>query len=391
MANYYVDGSIVSASGSGSGTIGDPWGKTDDLIQYSLVQIAAGAGQGSNGDTIIVLAGTITSTAQLTPAAYSPLYSSGTGARPLWIKAVNPEVVIDWEMGATNLLLYPYQGIHFAGFRFYNYKENGTAYPFKIFRYSTFANCVFDGYAEPHYGLIGGNISCAIIGCAVVNDNRYQAGGTSHRGYQVNMSNGIVYGNYFESTSTAGTAYYSHGTGSAHVEGNIYYDTCSYGNGLYVPTQGARFSRNTFYNGATAAPCIYAPSNYHNSFLIANNYFEGWSDAIKTTAGRLTIGRVCGNKGFNNGALVGALLVENSTTLYDFHDGYWKNDSLAESALIDPANKDFRPKSALVGAGFDSMALNYPNVGGGVRPNVGAVEGYKPDSFIGQYNPFGGN
>ena len=390
MANYYVDGSIVSASGSGSGTIGDPWGKTDDLIQYSLVQIAAGAGAGAKGDTVIVLAGELTNTAPLDPTVWSA--GSGSGNTALTFRAVNPEVLINWEMGATKMIVYPYQGVHWFGFRFYNYKEVGTDYPFKIFRYHTFSNCIFDGYAEPHYGLISGNVSCAIIGCAVVNDNRYQAGGTSHRGYQVNMSNGIVYGNYFESTSTAGTAYYSHGTGSAHVEGNIYYDTCSYSNGFYVPTQGARFSRNTFYNGSTAAPCIFAPSNYTNSFLIANNYFEGWSDAIKSNSyGRLTIGRVCGNKGFNNSALVGASLIENDNSVYDFHDGYWKNDSLAESALIDPANKDFRPKSALVGAGFDSMALNYPNVGGGVRPNVGAVEGYKPDSFIGQYNPFGGN
>ena len=388
MANYYVDGSIVSASGSGSGTIGDPWGKTDDLIQYALVQIAAGAGAGAQGDTIIVLAGTLTNTAQLDPTVW--LAGNGSGARPLWIKAVNPELLIDWNMGATNMIVYPYQGVNWAGFRFYNFKENGTGYPFKIFRYTTFASCIFDGYATPHYGLISGNVSCAIIGCAVINDNRYN-GTSSHRGYQFSMSNGIVYGNYFESTSSAGTAGYSHGTGAAHVEGNIYYDTCSYLNGLYVPTQGARFSRNTFYNGSTAAPCIFAPSNYNNSFLIANNYFEGWTDAIKSSSGRLSIGRVCGNKGFNNSALVGASLIENDNTAYDFHAAYWKNDSLAESALIDPANKDFRPKSALVGAGFDSMALNYPNGGGGVRPNVGAVEGFDPNPFLSQYNPFGGS
>lgn len=373
MATYYVDGSVTSASGSGSGTIGDPWVKTEDLIQYAFVQIAAGSGAGADGDTIIVLAGTLTNTAQLDPTVW--LAGSGNGNSPLWIKAVDPAVTIDWDMGATNMIVYPYQGVHWAGFRFYNFKENGSAYPFRMFRYHTMADCIFDGYAVEHWGLFSGNVSCAIIGCAVINDNRYQAAGQSNRGYQFNMSNGIVYGNYFESTSAAGSGYYSHGTGSADVQGNIYYDTCSYSNGLYVPTQGARFSRNTFYNGGTAAPCIYAPSSYNNSFLIANNYFEGWTDAIRSTSSRLSIGRVCGNKGFNNSALVGASLIENDNCAYDFHAAYWKNDSLAESALIDPANKDFRPKSTLVGAGFDSMALNYPNVGGGVQPNVGAVEG----------------
>ena len=54
MAAYYIDGTIVSASGTGSGTIGDPWGKTDDLLQYTLDQIVAGAGRGSSGDTVYI-------------------------------------------------------------------------------------------------------------------------------------------------------------------------------------------------------------------------------------------------------------------------------------------------------------------------------------------------
>lgn len=62
MAEYYVDGTIVSATGTGSGTQADPWGKTDDLLQYAGDQILAGAGKGAAGDIIFIIAGDVNST-----------------------------------------------------------------------------------------------------------------------------------------------------------------------------------------------------------------------------------------------------------------------------------------------------------------------------------------
>ncbi len=62
MASYYVDGTISSVSGSGSGTLADPWGKTDDLLQYAGDQILAGPGKGLSGDTIFIVAGGVNST-----------------------------------------------------------------------------------------------------------------------------------------------------------------------------------------------------------------------------------------------------------------------------------------------------------------------------------------
>jgi hypothetical protein len=62
MAFYYVDGTISSASGTGSGTEVDPWGKDDDLLAYALDQILAGPGASADGDVVTILAGNVNST-----------------------------------------------------------------------------------------------------------------------------------------------------------------------------------------------------------------------------------------------------------------------------------------------------------------------------------------
>ena len=62
MGFYYVDGTISSASGTGSGTEVDPWGKDDDLLSYALAQILAGPGSSADGDVITILAGNVNST-----------------------------------------------------------------------------------------------------------------------------------------------------------------------------------------------------------------------------------------------------------------------------------------------------------------------------------------
>lgn len=373
MATYYVDGSVTSASGSGSGTIGDPWVKTDDLIQYAFVQIAAGSGAGTNGDTIIVLAGTLTNTAQLDPTVW--LAGSGTLTKPMWIKAVDPTVTIDWDMGATNLMIYPYQAVYWAGFRFYNFKENGTSYPFHIYRYHAFINCIFDGYATPHYGLFSTNVSCSLINCAVINDNRYN-GTSSNRGYILSISSGQLFNNYFESTSNVGNSYYSYGLGQAFAVNNIFYNESTNAAGNHVPTSGARYNCNTFYNASGSADtCIYNVNSYENAALITNNYFEGWGNAINTSTGRMCLNHVAGNKGYNNTYLLAPTLVENDTTAYDFHSDYFLNETLSESGLIDPTNKDFRPKASLIGSGSSWRNQSTPNVGLYPSENVGAIEG----------------
>ncbi len=393
MATYYVDGSVTSASGSGSGTLGDPWVKTNDLIQYAFDQIAAGAGAGSAGDTIVVLDGALTNTAKLNPSGYNPSYPSGNNSRPVWIKAVDPSVRIDWDCGGIEFIVYPYQAINFAGFRFYNFTNGSAAsdVPFRFYRYTALINCVFDCYAIAHESCIALNIQSCMIGCSIINDNRHVGGGT-HNGYLVSMSNGVLKDNYFESTTTTGNQYYSFGFGYAHAVNNVIYNKTTYTNGIIVFTSGLRASGNTFYSEtATKIPCIQNPASYENSHICDNNYFEGWSTGITSGSGRMVFGWIAGNKGYNNTELFNSTLIENNNTAYDFNDAYFKNETLSESGLVDAANKDFRPKSLLVAKGFNTQANALPISASNVNPNVGAVNGLRPLKITGQYNPFGGN
>ena len=390
MATYYVSGSVTSASGSGSGTLGDPWVKTDDLIQYAFTQIAAGAGSGSAGDTIVVLDGTLTNTARLDPTVWSA--GSGGNVKPLWIKAVDPQVIIDWDCGGNEFIVYPYNAVKLAGFRFYNFTDGGTGfYPFRMYRYVSFINCVFDGYAMQHHGLMSMSIYSAVIGCKFINDNRYN-NTASQIGYACQMSTGVFKDNYFETTTTAGNPYYAFQHGGVHVVDNVFYNTVYYGNGYCVPTQGARFSNNTFYSDtSTKMTCIYNPASYENGNIIDNNYFEGWSNAVLSSPNRMCLEWITGNKGYDNSAMFNSNLLENNTTLYDVNDSYFENATLAQSGLVDAANKDFRPTSELIAKGFHTQAKALPNGSRDVKPNVGAVNGVRPYSFDGQYNPFGGN
>lgn len=394
MATYYVDGSVTSASGSGSGTLGDPWVKTDDLIQYAFDQIVAGAGAGSSGDTIVVLDGTLTNTAKLDLSAFNPSYPTGNNARPIWVKAVDPEVIIDWDCGASEFILYPYQAINFAGFRFHNFSNGAsyTNYPFHLYRYTALINCIFDCAGSQHNTLLSLNTQCAIIGCKFINDNRAIVSGATNGGYIAVISSGVCKDNYFESTSNTANNYYSFGFSSTHIVNNVFYNETDYVNGNIVFTSGTRCSNNTFYsNTTTKVPCIYNPSSYENAHICDNNYFEGWSKGIYGSPNRMVLGWVTGNKGYNNTSLIDSTLVENNNTVYDFHDSYFKNETLSESGLVDAANKDFRPKSLLVAKGFNTQANALPVSALSLNPNVGAVNGVNPLKLTGQYNPFGGN
>ena len=97
MATYYVNGTIVSASGTGSGTESDPWGKTDDLLQYAGDQILAGAGKGAEGDTIFIVAGNVNSTTtpmlDFTNSDFVSLTIVGRGRE-----------LTEWDCGAQNYM-----------------------------------------------------------------------------------------------------------------------------------------------------------------------------------------------------------------------------------------------------------------------------------------------
>lgn len=378
MATYYLDASVASVSGSGTGTLGDPFVKTDDLVNYAFTQVAAGPGNGGAGDVFIVLAGELTNTTEVDVRLLDGTSSTaGHISRPIWIKTTSPTTILDWNCGGTNFQYYPTQALKVAGFRFYNYSNsvaNPTHYPFYTYRYGSFINCIFDSYAAQHFGLFNASIYTSVIGCKFINDNRYN-GSSTNRGYLIISSTGVFKGNYIETTATAGTGYYSLNFNGTNVCGNIFYNTIDYTNGSHVPIGGARYWNNIFYNdSASPKRAIYNPSNYENANLIANNYFEGWSEAVHTSTGRLTLEYVVGNKGYNliNGYLFTPQFVENDTTLWDFDDPYFKNEMLPASALADPANKDFTPNALLLGSGFSLLKESPVNLGNKAE-NVGSI------------------
>ena len=369
MAVYYVDGSVTSASGSGSGTIGDPWVKTDDLIQYAFGQINA-IGTGATGDTIIVLAGPLTNTSQLDPRVWDNSVN-GSGY-PLWVKTTGPTVTIDWDCGGTTFCHYPFQGIKFAGFRFYNYTSSGSTYPFTMWRYCDFINCIFDSYAQTHYGLISQPSGLNFwTGCSFINDNRDNLG-NSNRGL-LYSGNSIFYNNYVETLSTNGTPTYSINFNSMHIVNNIFYNESDNSTYAYRWSQGAKCSNNTFYNGGPSQNCIYNTAA-NNIGPIDNNYFEGWNFGFQTSMTNRVVNEwIVGNKGYNNsGGLLSSNLVENVSSPFDFQDSYFKNETLSESGLVDPANKDFTPKDLLLGSGFSTLAKGTSGYGNNYQ-NVGAV------------------
>jgi hypothetical protein len=107
VADYYVDGTIVSAAGTGSGTQGDPWGKTDDLIAYALTQINAAGGGNVDGNVIHVLAGDLNATT--TPI----LDFANTNTNRCEIRGRGrDQTVWDWQ---TNHYLTPYTSTMPAG------------------------------------------------------------------------------------------------------------------------------------------------------------------------------------------------------------------------------------------------------------------------------------
>jgi len=369
MATYYVDGSVTSATGSGSGTIGDPWVKTDDLIQYAFAQINA-IGYGANGDTIIVLAGPLTNTAELDPRVWDGS-TNGSGL-PIWIKTTSQTTIVDWDLGSSPLVYYPFQNINFAGFRFYNYSSSGSKAPFKVWRYCAFINCIFDSYAQTHYGMISQPSGlCLWTGCSFINDNRDNLG-NSNRGIFY-AGNSIFQNNYVEILSTNGTPTYPFNWNGSQVLNNVFYHTSDFTTYTHRWSQGAKASRNIFYNAGPAQDCIYN-TGANNIGPIDNNYFEGWDVAIETNqSSRVSNEWIVGNKGYNNsGGLLSSNLVENVSTPFDFHDSYFKNETLSQSGLTDPANKDFTPNSLLLGTGFSTIKEG-PSGVGNESENVGPI------------------
>ena len=346
MADYYVDGTIVSASGTGSGTEIDPWGKTDDLIHYAVTQIEAGAGKGTRGDKIIILAGDVTST-------QSPWIQQTTATnyynqdRPLGIVG-NGRDRTNWDAGAN-----PKIG--------YNYNEGQTRLDCIVFSDMTLSNLNTTTGTENH--LWGGSTFMACLNCDIIfdtaqngqitNSNRVfklvNCRFTPSQAMQAYSGSAISIGTYFDCrNSPASNLFY----------GGNYFD-CFFDlkdAGRTTPASGFLQVAPTVVNctfdvrGNTGVTC--GRLDGWETSIWYNNYVHGDGTANSHLTSLYTAGGsagVFGNVGYGIGTINGGnnSPTANPATNFCYNTG---NEIITESGVKDADNGDFRPSDALMNA-----------------------------------------
>ena len=360
MAIYYLDSTITSASGTGDGSTGNPFGKTDDLIHYVLTQVSVGA----EGDQLVIRGnGTLNHTTPID--LYTWRGGTGVTDKPLCIR---PEYVTDsftYTMNGQGLYARPIINNnqppksvqwHKAYFKDYSNPTSSTVYPFKINQYCAFVGCTFDGSLQTHTGLISGTSNTHIIGCKIIG-NRAKLNGASHGSYLIT---GVEYVNHNHITSSATNdgPYYAIGTSVAtyHTK-NIYIDNLGYSNGFLLPQSNGTVVNNTFY-GSGAGRALYLPGTYENGMNITNNYFENWANGIGLNSGytRPNNQLIAGNCFFNVTDPYNGQWDENNC-IYDFeNDSFFNNQILTSSGVVDAAGLDFTPNENM-GTGFKHGSL----------------------------------
>lgn len=367
MADYYVDGTITSASGQGDGSIGNPWGKTDDLWDYCLSQIAAAGGAGSTGDNLIVLDGGFSQTTDPDPTVVA--YTQG---KMLYVR---PNVLdgtqrIPFDCGTKRVMGASTQEM---GFQFYfcdftNLSPDG--YTLYVRSYGSVYYCTFDGSGGSHSGCCRLGGQGKIIGCRFFNDNR-----TTSLFFSGSTGQQIMW-NIFEPAYN-GYMGYTYASVFAH---NLILPTTSmtYSTGMVLPIQTGRMFRNTFYGNYGTDPNrgagFYVPNSYESNY-IANNYFEGIRSEINdvsTSQHMNTFEVLSGNRSFNisNSEMPP---LEYTRLIYQNND--W---GMSESGLVDPANGDYRPNKNLINAGWRDDEINTEitsmSAELGLKPTIGAYD-----------------
>jgi len=352
MAEYYIDGTIVSATGTGSGTVGDPWGKTDDLLQYALDQIVAGGGKDTTGDTIYVT-GDLNQTASVDFTGYNPQQTTPLAIRPIEVDLIN------YDLGGTPFINNTTtRALLIFHVRFFNFGGNTGAYPVRSDHFSGFFQCVFDGVGSTGtYGFTYFGPYSTVIGCKFINENR-AVGLVSYT-----STGGFFAYNYVEIDNTAQYAMYTYYTTFAH---NIVRVKNGRNTGCFLPIATGRYFNNTFYGENNTGSAIFVSSAYEDQNIF-NNYFEGLYRPLNiSTNHNANVSYLVGNRAYNN--TTNTVPSDSTTIVYDFDNDF----AMTESGLIDPANGDYRPKSSLINAGVNmfawSQAQEYT-----VSPTVGSI------------------
>lgn len=386
MAFYYIDGSVTSAGGSGSGTLGDPWVKTNDLLQYAVDEILAGAGAGTYGDWISIINGNLTQTAFIDLSVYAP--SNGRTLTITGHDGHRPTI----DMGGAPFFDAQRDGIRLHNLRFRNFTNVTGEVGVHIRYHGSVSLCEFDGENQDFESILRCEGSVNVLGCRFINFSP-PAPSANHGSLIFSGSSGgnWIKGCYFE--TGGGNDNYMIWSYGSFIEDCVFkYSGSATLYYAVIPIRQLRLSNCTFYRDPAAAGVMFAAffSNYQNCSMV-NCYFENLAEPIynsQTSVNGNVSTMLSGNRAFNSANLYPA----NAQYLPCPTLNYFNNDwNVSESLLVDPANGDFRPKSGAVGAGFNFQDYGFP-VGNLTNPvTVGAVNGLKPDSFIGQYNPFGGN
>lgn len=365
MAKYYLDGTLVSASGTGSGTLGDPFGKDDDLLQYAQDQVVAGAGIGATGDEYRIVNGGLNMTAHMTwSAGYSYL-------KPL---VVTPHVQdgtqrVDMDLGGfpfTGTVGSPTTsrgGIYLYFLDFHNL--NASNYSIRTATYSGIYYCNFDGGDGAHSGMLLSSSVTDVVGCRFFNDQR--TGSLLLQGTNGNKVLDCIF-----EPNMNGYMAYSYGS---TWKGNIIKPTAAmtYNTGLVLTINGTVAINNTFIGQNQKGSAFYINNSYEDNVLV-NNYFENIYLPVNLsgpTSHHSAIQLLCGNRGFNNFIPFES---SNDNVINMEENNDW---SMTESGLVDASSGDLRPNKLLIGAGFDNKSATKPSgLNLGTPPTIGAVESY---------------
>lgn len=347
MPNYYVDGTIVSATGTGSGTQADPWGKTDDLIHYAVSQIEAGPGKGSKGDQIFIVAGNVNSTQspwiqQSTTSNYynfdRPLGIIGLGRElTSWDGGGNPKIGWNYNEGQPRL-----DAIVFANITFTNLPTaNGnTNHLWGGSSYAAFHDC--DILFDP---ALNGVMTAMNRGFSLINC-RY----TPSQDLQAYTSNAQCIGTYFNCRNSPSSHMFYGGTFF-----DCFFDMKDLGRNttVYGLLQvNARVINCTFdWRGNNSFTCARIDGQ-EGSFWY-NNYIHGdggSGNKFMTSAYTASaLAGAYGNVGYGLTLIHGGnntpVSNPNSNYLYDT-----QNEILSESGVVDADNGDWRPSNVLIDA-----------------------------------------
>ncbi len=345
MATYYVDGTIVSASGTGSGTESDPWGKTDDLIHYAVTQIEAGAGKGSRGDKIIILAGDVNST-------QSPWIQQTTATnnynqdRPLGIVG-NGRDRTNWDAGGNGKIGY-------------NYNEGQTRLDCIVFAGMTFSNLPTQSDSTNH--LWGGSTFACFWNCDILFDPAQGGVLTStNRGFNLINCRYIPSQNlqaYSGSATSIGTYFDCRNSPSSNLFYNGSFFDCFFDlkdAGRTTPSVGFLQVAPTVINctfdvrGNTGVACGRL-DGWETSFWY-NNYVHGDGAASSHLTSLYSVGASLGcfgNVGYNIGSINGGnnSPTANPATTFCYND----NEIITQSGVKNADSGDFRPSDALMDA-----------------------------------------